>query len=62
MSVFTLSQCYRRGFSVRNVYVYLSGFLCLISSARCEDFIAMAVVVEAVTWNQAESDKGWDAL
>ena len=29
MNPFTLSQCYFRGFSVRNVYVYFSGFVCL---------------------------------
>ena len=46
--------------SVRNVYVYFSGFLCLDS--QVPGFIAVAVVVEAVTWNQAESDEGWDAL
>jgi hypothetical protein len=62
MSVFTLSQCWFREFSVRNVYVCVSGFLCLISSARFENFFAVAVVVKAVTWNQAESDEGWDAL
>jgi hypothetical protein len=60
MNPFTLSQCYFRGFSVRNVYVYFSGFLCLDS--QVPGFIAVAVVVEAVTWNQAESDEGWDAL